>query len=74
MSLQKEASRIMHRMMMDLFQFTMTKGCGKAEIASDPNKIKSLVQVRINKSSKIIFTEHKGNLVLIKFFESFWGP
>lgn len=63
----------MHRMMMDLFQFTMTKGCGKAEIASDINKIESLVQVRINKSSKIIFTEHMGNLVLIKFFESFWG-
>lgn len=72
MSLKKEASRIMHRMM-DLFQFTMTKGCGKAEIASDINKIESLVQVRINKSSKIIFTEHMGNLVLIKFFESFWG-
>lgn len=72
MSLQKEASRIMHRMM-DLFQFTMTKGSGKAEIASDINKIESLVQVRINKSSKIIFTEHMGNLVLIKFFESFWG-
>lgn len=72
MSLQKEASRIMHRMM-DLFQFTMTKGSGKAEIASDINKIESLVQVRINKSSKIIFTEHMGNLVLIKFFESLWG-
>lgn len=72
MSLQKEASRIMHRIM-DLFQFTMTKGSGKAEIASDINKIESLVQVRINKSSKIIFTEHMGNLVLIKFFESLWG-
>lgn len=51
----------------------MTKGSGKAEIASDINKIESLVQVRINKSSKIIFTEHMGNLVLIKFFESLWG-